>query len=407
MEQPASSQHSCFAGLFGLAADVLASIHPPKPFEVPPDEVQYIGMLPATLRRSNFQFEMKMDDKANRGALHNGRLSDVSTTTNGSETSTCMWSVEDASIVEQWWMEYIRMKEKEWKAPANSSFELDETAPSPEIVEEYAPGSPHGATRPGRVSLDSVSSSSASTLQEDIREEQDFIFCALPTELSKTHLLQCLAVRDVCSLRASCQCLSAPQVLVDHFAYLVNPSRPEVYIAMAGVVEASDKLQFKQDLGYELQARIRGIVSLFLKGHIEHWWQINSSAVMKILAGLQTHSKISTVQFGHRLPVLVCKFASKLFKVPDKDAQTYLLRDLLDILHSDDSNYLDKLSACVTFRYCSCHLGPLHEECLATLGDIVMNTKGSKRLHKSAVKTYEMLSRVTETTTIDTCDNCN
>ena len=178
--------------------------------------------------------------------------------------------------------------------------------------------------------------------------------------------------------------------------------RPDVYIAMAGVLEARDKHQYKQNLGYELQARIRGIVSLFLKQRLGHWWQINSSAVTKILAGLRDHnSKIPSVQGRSGLHVLVSKLAIKLFQVPDKEAQVYLVHDLLDILQSNDSNYLDKFEACLAFSHCSCHLGPLHEECLTSLKDIVIKTETELQqrqghmLHQAAANSYEFLSRMT------------
>ena len=85
---------------------------------------------------------------------------------------------------------------------------------------------------------------------------QDFVFGTLPRELS-LQLLQCLTVSDVCLLRASCKKVGAPHVLVDHFAYLVDPARPDVYPSVAGVIQATDKQQFRQNLSREMQPRIQ------------------------------------------------------------------------------------------------------------------------------------------------------
>ena len=244
----------------------------------------------------------------------------------------------------------------------------------------------------GRFSDVSIASSASdsSTLMLNPGEElannlecEDFVFSTLPHELS-LQLFQCLAVSDVCSLRASCKKVGAPQVLVDHFAYLVDPARPDVYLAAADILQAKDKKQCRQNLSHEMQSRVLAIGSLFLGGYLPCWWQINPPPILKILAGMQSHC----VKFP-KIRTLLCKCARKLFAVPDNHAQKYLVPDLLDILYS--GSYLDKVRAAVIFNSCSFDLGWLREECLATLRHVVNTTERGRRLHRCAADALDVL----------------
>lgn len=201
--------------------------------------------------------------------------------------------------------------------------------------------------------------------------------CGRPEALAKDH-----EVEDVCSLRACRRQFSAAEVLVDHFAYLVDPTRPEAFIALGHLLKAKDKNRFLQEMSYGLRARVRCLRSLFLRGRLQSWWEIKPVPIMDILASLRAYS-YQNPAVRH----VLCKLAAHLFHAADERLQDYLVHDLLHILHSGDpndlENYTDQCRVCDSFRFWPRRSGRVYQDCVVALTEIVTKPHG-KRLHFAA-----------------------